>query len=179
MTEDNIAEIIKTLKPLIKSRAESTKSVIGLKFGKLTVTDVPGRSIKRKCIMVKCMCDCGALTIAALSDVQRLHTTSCGCLASQRRNVHGDAGSIGRKAKGEYASWSRMKCHINKVRRDECLSGCFIDYDDIVCPRWIEKGKGYINFLEDMGRKPTKSQLRKRDDSKRYDKDNCYWRGGK
>lgn len=180
MTEDNIAEIIKALKPMLPAQIESNKDMIGLKFGKLTILGTPGKSQKRKCIMAKCLCDCGNFTIAALSDVKRMHTSSCGCLVSSGSTTHGDAGSVNKKAKPEYVAWSRMKCQVNKAKKGGEVQGVGYVVDgffllELVCNRWTEKDKGYINFLEDMGRKPPRSQLRKHDKSKRYDKENCYW----
>jgi hypothetical protein len=45
-----------------------------------------------------------------------------------------------------------------------------------ICDRWLEKKKGYLNFVEDMGRKPELSILKRIDKTKEYCKDNCKWK---
>jgi len=171
MTKDNIASIIKALKPLRPSRLEANKELIG----KLTVLDMPGGSRTRKCVMVRCQCDCGNLTIVGLSDLKRLHTKSCGCGLVSRRRVHGEASSVDKKASREYSAWSRVMCQVNKSWNNFPTTR-HVDY---VCLRWVERDKGYLNFLEDMGRKPVKSRLTKHDKSAKYEKGNCYWRVSK
>ncbi len=45
-----------------------------------------------------------------------------------------------------------------------------------VCERWIEPdGKGFINFLEDMGERPEGLTLNRIGSSKTYSKENCEW----
>lgn len=57
----------------------STKlDIIGKKFGMLTVLrEVFDESYKRR--MLECRCDCGNISIHALSDLTTKHTISCGC----------------------------------------------------------------------------------------------------
>lgn len=184
MTEDNITEIIKALKPTHSSQAEAAKAFIGKKFGNLTVLDIPGRSIKRACLMAKCLCVCGNLTLVALSDVKRSHTKSCGCGLKVRRIIHGESRSAEKKASTEYSAWSRMRREAYKAKSQietiELAFPRFVEKSiELICPRWTEKDKGYLNFLEDMGRKPLKSRLTKLDKTKRYDKENCYWKPNK
>lgn len=60
-------------------RINNTFSVIGKKFGKLTVIEEilnDGKYYKSK---LKCLCDCGEVTIKNRADVLSRHTTSCGC----------------------------------------------------------------------------------------------------
>ena len=43
-----------------------------------------------------------------------------------------------------------------------------------VCRRW-QGTRGFSNFLEDMGNKPENLTLERRDNSKGYNPNNCYW----
>lgn len=66
----------------------------------------------------------------------------------------------------EHNSWLAM---INR-------SGSYAGYEDIViCNRW--QGKlGFINFLEDMGKKPfPESSIDRIENDKGYYKENCRW----
>jgi len=53
-------------------------------------------------------------------------------------------------------------------------------YDDYggrgitVCERW-QNDHGFENFLQDMGPRPANLTLERRDNSKGYTPDNCYW----
>lgn len=45
-----------------------------------------------------------------------------------------------------------------------------------VCDRWLEKdGKGFLNFLEDMGERPRGLTLDRRDVNGNYEPSNCRW----
>lgn len=48
-----------------------------------------------------------------------------------------------------------------------------------ICPEWIEKKEGFMNFLIDMGEPPVSEKrhgLSRVDLSKPYSKENCEWR---
>jgi hypothetical protein len=55
------------------------KSIIGMKFGRLTVIGESGRS-SNKAILWKCKCECGSITVATSTDLRSGHKKSCGCL---------------------------------------------------------------------------------------------------
>lgn len=45
-----------------------------------------------------------------------------------------------------------------------------------ICTRWLEAdGRGFWNFLADMGEKPIGSTLDRRDNDLGYSKENCKW----
>jgi len=138
-----------------------------------------GRHRKRNTVMALCQCACGNVKLIAVSDIKRLHTKSCGCISGFLSPKHGEANSVNRNATKEYAAWSLIRMNAFKMIKSINYVDCFgkdVKLSQIICDRWMEPDKGYLNFLEDMGRKPSKSRLTKRDKSKRYDKENCYWR---
>lgn len=69
---------------LQKERASqaSLKSLIGERFGKLTVIErVENNRFGHVCY--KCKCDCGGITIVDASNLRGGHTSSCGCIKSK------------------------------------------------------------------------------------------------
>lgn len=58
------------------------ESLVGMKFGKLTVIEEAGRN-KYKKVLYKCQCDCGNIKIAPASSLKIGTTLSCGCLQSK------------------------------------------------------------------------------------------------
>ena len=57
------------------------KDINGKKFGRLVVLETLWEEQPPK---VKCQCDCGNVVILRKSDVQSMHTQSCGCLQKER-----------------------------------------------------------------------------------------------
>ena len=65
-----------------RSSKASFKSLIGQRFGKLTVIErVANNRFNHVCY--KCQCDCGGITIVDSNNLKNGHTTSCGCIKSK------------------------------------------------------------------------------------------------
>lgn len=71
----------------------------------------------------------------------------------------------------EYAVWSAMiqRCHNQNHKAYSSYGGRGI----YVCESWREN---FVNFLSDMGNRPTlKHTLERKDNNKGYSMDNCVW----
>jgi len=149
----------------------------GQRFGRLTVL---GASDKRLCggVLHICQCDCGNVKLVLKGVLDNGTTVSCGCYVREKaretaikhkpRLLHGMAGSL------TYVSYHRMmeRC----FRPDERMKHYYGDKGITVCDRWADPVDGFLNFVEDMGKRPSpKHTLDRIDGSKGYYKENCRW----
>lgn len=79
----------------------------------------------------------------------------------------------GKFGTSEHKAWENMRnrCNWKKHPRYKDWGGRGIK----VCPEW-DNPNGFVRFLKDMGEKPSPNHtLERKDNSKGYSKDNCYW----
>ncbi len=126
------------------------KSLIGIKFGKLTVvrraeknyvTPSSGNSEPRWF----CKCDCGKTTTLKGSSLKTGHTKSCGCLSVESATTHG------LHKHPIYQTWRSMlnRCYNPKCERYPVYGGRGIT----VCDRWKNSLE---NFIADIPKRPSK-----------------------
>lgn len=115
-----------------------------------------------------CLCTCGNTTEVSGVSLTKGGTKSCGCLRVDTirkiRLTHGDSGSP------EHITWGNMiqRCTNSKAPEFKFYGGKGV----LVCGRW----RKYENFLEDMGRKPSKDHsIDRKEVTGDYCKDNCRW----
>ncbi len=139
----------------------------GDRFGRLTVAAEAdpyvwrGRFARRRW---SCDCDCGGTAVVREDSLLSGHTVSCGCLRDDvvrdRATRHGARRDDRRRP--EYQAWQSM-LHRGKAP---------------VCARWrAPGGKGYANFLADVGRRPTRlHRLVRIDPARPFSPSNSQWR---
>lgn len=137
------------------------KDISGSEFNGVLILRVSHKNA-RSVHYYACRCHCGTEFVAEGDKVKRGHTRSCGCMSESRKH--------GMVSASEYGIWAAMK------RR--CLnenSPAYPDYGGrgiTVCERWMD----FRNFYNDMGDRPSEEhEIDRRDNSKGYSPDNCYW----
>lgn len=147
----------------MRKQRDDLGNLIGKKFGRLTVSEYVGTDKHQKRVW-SCICDCGKQTEVTTTQLRLGKTQSCGCFKTDTHTTHGDSTSL------EYFAWRGMRnrCEDKNNRYFPRYGGRGIQ----VCERWDV----YANFLDDMGRKPTKSHsLDRINNDLDYTPDNCRW----
>lgn len=142
-------------------------NLVGRKFGRLFVIQKVNNN-KRGDLCWLCRCSCGQRKIVVGRNLKSGNTQSCGCLQNTNRIKHGH--STRSKVSTTYESWHQMiqRCTNFKNKKYQRYGGRGI----VVCERW---GK-FLNFLIDMGEKPTKNHSIDRiNNDGDYCKSNCRW----
>jgi hypothetical protein len=140
---------------------------VGTVFGSLTVIErvtLPsGQSVW------KCQCECGGTANVHGSRLRSGQHTHCKACCRDRK--HGESEGLNRRATTEYAAWSSM---IQRCCNPDCHAYSRYGGRGIgVCGRWRNS---YVDFLSDMGRKPSRlHSLDRINNDIGYSPSNCRW----
>ena len=159
-------------------KAPNSLNLVGQTFYYLTVTSkaethvTPGGSKKGQW---NCLCKCGNTTVVGTSSLKSGNTKSCGCY---RKEIQGtQTKTHGLSKTKEHELWSAMigRCYTPSSSSYKDYGGRGIK----VCDKWLGEN-GFINFLADMGTRPSPQHTLERVDVNRnYEPSNVIWLLGK
>jgi hypothetical protein len=161
--------------------AKIKEAYTGSQHGRLTVLKeiTPVESNGRTRRFVLCRCSCGNKKACSIENLGKT-VTSCGCYRAEQQVVnntkHGHYVRKNGKRKPSRESrtyWAmRARCLNENHPKYHCYGARGIK----ICARWLEpKGKGFENFINDMGPKPEGMTLERKNNEKGYDANNCAW----
>ena len=140
-------------------------------FGRLTVQSLI--KMPNGTTGAKVICCCGVHCEVYVRNLKSGTTRSCGCLRKDRtKESRTSHGCTGKAELGIYLEMvNRCKNKDSKSYRDHGSRGI------TVCDRWLEPdGKGFLNFLEDMGERPSKEySIDRIDVNSGCYPENCRW----
>ncbi len=150
---------------------EEDLSLLNRNFNSWTVLALAGKDKSKKKIVL-CRCVCGSLScvrITVLFQEKSKACRRCSRIGIIINVTHGYCYTP------EYRIWQAMKARINNPNSKfyHRYGGRGIK----ICDRWLESdGQGFLNFLEDMGTKPSeKHSIDRINNDGYYEPSNCRW----
>jgi hypothetical protein len=147
-----------------QKRAAEPYARAGDVFNRLTLLDNVAYSTDR----VRCRCECGSEASIVAVMVKLGYTQSCGCLRRESWQTHGLSNHP------LYKTWAGMirRCTVP----NEAAYAYYGARGIKVCERWLGAPEGLLNFIADMGPRPSAGHsIERRNVDGDYEPANCKW----
>lgn len=138
--------------------------IAGHRFNRLTAKEAVYVGAERRW---RCKCDCGGEAVVRAAALRNGNTGSCGCW--KREVLPLATTKHGLTKHPLYSAWKGMRNRCNNPRHPR-----YKDYGGRgvrVCKRWDK----FENFLADMGERPPRMTLDRKNNDGNYSKRNCRW----
>lgn len=142
----------------------------GLKFGRYTVRSQA--ETRRGIAHWNCVCDCGNERVVNHYNMIKGKAQSCGCLRDEKFIKMVTKHSLVDHPLYQAYYDMRTRCYNPKSQRWNSYGERGI----VVCDRWMEEGRGFLNFCEDMQSTWERGlTIDRKEVNGNYNKENCQW----
>lgn len=145
-------------------------SIIGKRFGRLTVLSLDHISEKYRGSWWRCRCDCGNETVVYRGGLTSGDIISCGCYRKEHQSEY--ARTHGLTSHPLYSTWSGMiqRCTNPNAQNYERYGGRGVD----VCEKWRTNFDSFYNWAMTHGYSEELT-LDRQDNDLGYTPENCRW----
>ena len=165
---------MENLKFIIKPKKKPSnrgQSIIGEKFGRLTVLEDAGfttTGARKK--LFKCVCDCGKIVIVKRNSLISGHTKSCGCFEIESKKTNNL--KHGLRHHPLYTTWLNIKDRCNNPNNTHYKN--YGERGIKMCKEWSNDFKSFYDWAINNNYKKGLS-IERLDVNKGYSPDNCSW----
>ena len=148
------------------------ENITGIKYNRVTPLYLTNeRKTPKRRFLWMCVCDCGSLFKTEAYELKKGKVKSCGCLSAEKLKLGNPTHGLSKRDEYNIYYGIKERCYNKNNARYFSYGGAGI----IMSERWLGEN-GFLNFLEDMGERPSpKHSIDRKNNSLGYFPSNCKW----